>query len=57
MWLMVAKVLQLIGILEVTFALVVGLRDEHAMKQELTYFLIGSGTFLVGWLLQRKVNR
>jgi hypothetical protein len=57
MWLMVAKVLQLMGILQVTFALVIGLRDEHGMKQELTFFLIGCVTFFGGWLLQKKVSR
>jgi hypothetical protein len=54
---MVAKVLQLMGILEVSFALIVGLRDEHAMMQELIFFLIGCATFFGGWLLQRKVSR
>ena len=54
---MVAKMLQLMGILELSFALVVGLRDEHAMMQELTFFLIGCVTFFGGWLLQKKVSR
>ena len=57
MWLIVAKVLQLMGILQVTFALVVGLRDEHAMMQEFIFFMIGCATFFGGWLLQRKVSR
>lgn len=49
-----AKLIQLIGFANVSFALLVGFTEEHSMGRELTLMMIGAAIFFVGWLLERK---
>lgn len=53
----IAKTLQLMGILEVTYALVMGIRGELSEARELTILAIGGVVFTLGWLLERRASR
>lgn len=53
MRLAIAKALEMAGLGIVGFALLVGLSSEHALKQELTLFLLGVVVFVAGWLIER----
>ncbi len=50
----VAKILQILGIFEVGFAVIEGIREELTMWQELILSLIGLAIFTVGWVLEKK---
>ncbi len=49
----IAKALELVGLGIVGLALLVGLSSEHALKQEMTLFLLGVFVFVAGWLIER----
>jgi len=51
-----AKVLQALGFADVSYALYVGLSDEHGMGRELAFMLVGAAIFSVGRLLERKAS-
>ena len=51
-----AKLIQAFGFADVTYALFVGLTDEHGMGRELTLMAIGAVIFFVGRLLERRVS-
>ncbi|MBI4553019.1 MAG: hypothetical protein HY710_12215 [Candidatus Latescibacteria bacterium] len=55
--LILAKTLELVGILEVTYALVMGIAGELSEARELTILAIGGAIFTLGWLLERRINR
>jgi hypothetical protein len=48
----VAKTLELVGLVLLGMALLVGLND-HDMQSELSGLALGSAVFVVGWLLER----
>ena len=52
---MVAKILQILGIFEVGFAVIEGIREELTMWQELILSLIGLAIFTVGWVLEKNL--
>jgi len=51
-----AKVIQALGFADVSYALYVGLTEEHGMGRELTLMCIGAVLFAIGRLLERKAS-
>lgn len=51
---LLSKVVQLVGLGTVGFGLVLGLKAEHGMMQELQLLLAGSVVSFAGWLLQKR---
>jgi hypothetical protein len=51
-----AKLIQALGFADVTYALFVGLTQEHSMGRELTLMLVGAVIFYAGRLLERKAS-
>lgn len=50
-----ARTLQLLGLIIVPMALLVGLMEQHqAMTRELTILFLGAGIFLIGYLLEGR---
>lgn len=52
----VAKLIQAFGFADVSYALFVGLTDEHGMGRELALMLVGAAIFSLGRLLERRVS-
>ena len=52
----VAKVIQALGFLYVSYALFVGFTEEHSMGPELKWMMIGAAIFTIGRLLERRVS-
>ncbi len=52
----VAKLIQALGFADVSYALFVGLTDEHGMGRELSFMMVGAVVFFVGRLLERRVS-
>ena len=49
----IARSLQLLGLVIVPMALIVGLMEQHnAMTRELTILFLGAGIFFIGYLLE-----
>ena len=51
-----AKLIQAFGFADVSYALFVGVTDEHGMGRELELMLIGAVIFYVGRLLERQAS-
>ena len=51
-----AKLIQLIGFANVTYALLVGFTQDHSMGRELTLMMIGAVIFLAGRFLEHKAS-
>ncbi|HYD50309.1 MAG TPA: hypothetical protein VEB21_18270 [Terriglobales bacterium] len=50
------KLIQAIGLVQVTYALVIGLREPDALGQELMMMTLGAGVFYLGRLLERRAS-
>ncbi len=55
LWL-VGKVLQIIGMFEVLYGLIIGFAED-SMGGEMKFAGIGIAIFLVGWLIEKQVSR
>jgi hypothetical protein len=53
---LLAKLVQALGIADVTYALYVGLTEEHSMGRELKLMALGFAIFYVGRLLERRAS-
>ena len=51
-----AKLLQMIGFADVSYALFVGFTEEHSMGRELTMMMIGAVIFFAGRFLERQAS-
>ena len=51
---LLAKVVQLMGLLTVGYGFYLGLKLEQGMVEELRLLLAGSCIFMAGWFLQKK---
>ncbi len=51
-----AKLIEALGVVYVSYALVVGFTEEQSMGRELKLMMIGAGIFLVGRLLERRAS-
>jgi hypothetical protein len=51
-----AKVIQALGFADVSYALYVGLTEEHGMGRELELMCIGAVVFYIGRFLERKAS-
>ncbi len=49
-----AKLIQAFGFADVSYALFVGLAEEHSMGRELKLMAVGAVIFYLGRLLERK---
>jgi hypothetical protein len=52
----VAKLIEALGVVYVSYALFVGFAEEHSMGRELKLMMIGAAVFIVGRLLERKAS-
>ena len=52
----VAKLIQALGFADVSYALFVGLTEEHGMGRELKLMVVGVVIFYIGRVLERKVS-
>ena len=52
----VAKLIQALGFVDVTYALFVGFTEDHSMGRELKLMMIGAAIFYLGRLLERKAS-
>ena len=52
----VAKLIEALGVVYVSYALFVGFTAEHSMGPELKLMMIGAAVFLVGRLLERRAS-
>jgi hypothetical protein len=52
----VAKLIEALGVVYVSYALFVGFTEEHSMGSELKLMMIGAAIFLVGRLLERRAS-
>jgi hypothetical protein len=52
----VAKLIEALGFVYVSYALVVGFTEEHSMGSELKLMMIGAAIFLVGRVLERRAS-
>jgi hypothetical protein len=52
----VAKLIEALGFVYVSYALFVGFTEEHSMGSELKLMMIGAAIFLVGRLLERRAS-
>ena len=52
----VAKFIEVLGFVYVSYALFVGFTEEHSMAAELKLMMIGAAIFLVGRLLERRAS-
>lgn len=50
-----ARALQLVGLLEVGYGLFIGL-FEGDIRRELWFTALGGAIFLVGWLIQKRLG-
>ncbi|MFQ5665695.1 MAG: hypothetical protein ACE5I7_04615 [Candidatus Binatia bacterium] len=51
-----AKLIQALGIADVSYSLFVGFTQEHSMGRELKLMAIGAVIFYAGRLLERRVS-
>jgi hypothetical protein len=52
----VAKLIQALGVVYVSYAMFVGFTQENSMGPELKLMMIGAAVFLVGRLVERKTS-
>jgi hypothetical protein len=52
----VAKLIQALGFVYVSYALYVGFSEEHSMGPEMKWMMVGAAIFLAGRLVERKVS-
>ena len=52
----VAKVIEALGFVYVSYALFVGFTEDHSMGNELKLMMIGAAVFLVGRVLERRAS-
>jgi hypothetical protein len=52
----VGKALQIIGMFEVLYGLIIGFAED-SMASEMKFAGIGIAIFLVGWLVEKQVTR
>jgi hypothetical protein len=51
-----AKCVQALGFADVSYALFVGLTEEHGMGRELKLMVVGAAIFYLGRFLERKAS-
>lgn len=51
---MVGKIIQAIGLFEVLYGLIIGMRDDN-LTMEFRYAGIGVVIFGIGWLIEKKL--
>ena len=51
-----AKLIQALGFADVSYALFVGLTEEHGMGRELKLMVVGAAIFYLGRFLERKAS-
>ena len=51
-----AKLIQALGFADVSYALFVGLTEEHSMGRELKLMVVGAAIFYLGRVLERKAS-
>jgi hypothetical protein len=51
-----AKFVQALGFADVSYALFVGLTEEHGMGRELGLMVVGAAIFYLGRFLERKAS-
>lgn len=52
----VAKLIEALGVVYVSYALFVGFTEENSMGSELKLMMIGAAVFLMGRLLERRTS-
>ena len=53
--LLIARILQLLGLIEAGYGLFIGLYEQD-IRRELIHAAFGSAIFLIGWALQKRVS-
>ena len=50
----VAKIIEAVGVVYVSYALFIGFTEDHSMGSEMKLMMIGAAIFLLGRVLERR---